>query len=105
MDGAGIAEVEVRGLGGGAEEVGDTEGGSSRRVEDVLAEVLVVDAEDDGSSLGSCRVQETLTTSHRACGAMRERERERERDIMMWCTAFSSMLQTALHLAMYYNYA
>lgn len=96
VDGASVAEVEVRGLGGGAEEVGDAEGGSSRRVEDVLPEVLVVDAEDDGSSLGSCRVQETLTTSHRTCGAMRERDHD-----VMHCFQ-QYMLQTALHLAMYY---
>lgn len=59
-----VREVEVRALGRGAEEVGETEGRTARRVEDVLAEILVVDAEDDGCSLCRGWVQETLTASH-----------------------------------------
>ena len=64
VDGPRVREVEVGGLGGGGEEGGETEGGASRRVEDVLPEVLVVDAEDDGGSLGGSRVEETFTASH-----------------------------------------
>ena len=78
MNGSGVSEVERGGLRGRAEEGGESERGSSRWVEDVLAEVLVIDAQDDGGSLGGCWVEETLTPSRRTCSETHDSCRDQQ---------------------------
>ena len=47
-----------------SKESGEAKGGSTRRVEYVSAQVLMVNAQHSGSSLSSSWVQETVTASH-----------------------------------------